>query len=366
MSTPEDLPPELQVDRLLGSEELAEAVENDHFRHLLDHVPIGIAISRLVEGRQSVVYANVMFESVIGHPFAEFEGEDWSFFDNFRHADDQSVALGEAIATGEDFLGTFRRDLADAKFVLVQAYVGLVETHDAAETCRILAVVDVTARERAQRDDYERQIRDKDMLLRELQHRVKNNLQLITALIRLEARTVVPHESGALSRLASRIESLALLYQILSAEKFGTEIDLGSYLSQIGAAVVRTHTLPGVELKMNVIYAPASINVAMPVGLLVNEMMTNAFKYAFAGRDGGAVTLECRYEADGHFQIVIADDGVGMRPGAVWPERGKLGALILQTLRENTAQMSFEIDSAPGTGTRMTLFFVHRSAAKIH
>jgi two-component sensor histidine kinase len=366
MSTPDDSPPEMQVDRLLGSEELAEAVENDHFRHLLDHVPIGIAISRLIKGQQQVIYAKAMFESVIGHPLAEFEGQDWSFFDNFRHEDDESVTLGEAIPKCEDFLGTFRRDLADSKFILVQASVGLVETHDAAEICRILAVVDVTARERAQRDDYERQIRDKDMLLRELQHRVKNNLQLITALIRLESRTVVPHESSALSRLASRIESLALLYQILSAEKFGPEIDLGSYLSQIGSAVVRTHTLPGVELKMNVIYAPASINVAMPVGLLVNEMMTNAFKYAFAGRDGGAVTLECRYEADGRFQIMIADDGVGMPEGVAWPQRGKLGALILQTLRENTEQMSFEIDTAPGRGTRMTLQFVHRLAAKIH
>lgn len=365
MSSPDDPSSQIQVGELLGSQELVEAVENDRFRHLLDHVPIGLAISRLIDGRQTIVYANEMFESVTGHAFAEFDGRDWSFFDTFRHEDDETLLLGQAVGDGEDFLGTFRRELSESKFILVQAYVGLVETHDALETCRILAVIDVTAHERTQREDYERQIRDKDMLLRELQHRVKNNLQLITALIRLEARTVLPQEAGALSRLASRIEALALLYQILSAEKFGPEIDLGSYVSQIGSAIVRTHTLPGVELKMNVIYAPASINVAMPVGLLVNEMMTNAFKYAFSGREGGAVTLQCRYE-DGLFHVVIADDGVGMPAGTIWPARGKLGALILQTLRENTQQMSFEIETAPGKGTRMTLSFVHRLAAKIH
>jgi two-component sensor histidine kinase len=366
MSTPDDSPSETQVERLLGSEELVEAVENDRFRHLLDHVPIGIAISRQVGRRERIIYANAMFENVIAHPLSEFEGMDWSFLDGFRHEDDETQTLGAAVAVGEDFVGTFRRDIADGRHILLQAHVGLVEAHDGLAACRILAVVDVTARERAQRDEFERQIRDKDMLLRELQHRVKNNLQLITALIRLEARTVLPQESGALSRLASRIESLALLYQILSAEKFGPEIDLGSYLSQIGSAVVRTHTLPGVELKMNVIYAPASINVAMPVGLLVNEMMTNAFKYAFAGRDGGAVMLECHHDEDGRFQIVVADDGVGMASHTVWPERGKLGALILQTLRENTEQMSFEIETAPGRGTRMILSFTHRVATKVH
>jgi PAS domain S-box-containing protein len=363
---PDDSQQDLDVEHLLGSEELVEAVENDRFRQLLDHVPIGIAISRLLEGRERVVYVNAMFERVVGHRLAEFEDMGWSFLDGFQHEDDETLTLCAAIAAGEDFVGTFRRDLGDGPHILLQAYVGLVETHDGLETCRILAVVDVTAREKAQRDDFERQIRDKDMLLRELQHRVKNNLQLITALIRLEARTVLPQEAGALSRLASRIESLALLYQILSAEKFGPEIDLGSYLSQIGSAVVRTHTLPGVELKMNVIYAPASINVAMPVGLLVNEMMTNAFKYAFAGREGGAVTLECQHEADGRFRVVIADDGIGMAPDATWPERGKLGALILQTLRENTERMSFEIKTAPGQGTRMVLSFVHRVATKVH
>jgi two-component sensor histidine kinase len=357
----------LPIEELLASDEIAEAIENDDCRRLLDCLPVGIAIARRNGVRERIVYANPQFERIIGEPLASFGGTDWSHFDLFRHEDAPTLTLGAAVRDGEDFLGTFRFERTDAKFTLVQAYVGQVGDSEATESYRILAIIDVTDRERAQRDDLERRIRDKDMLLRELQHRVKNNLQLITALIRLEARTVRADESGVLARLAGRIESLALLYQTLSSEKFGSEIDLGSYLSQIASAVVRTHTLPGIELELKVIYAPASINVAMPVGLLVNEMLTNAFKYAFTGRDRGTVAIECRYDPDkGLFDLCVADDGNGMPPGTVWPESGKLAALIMQTLRENTAGLTFEVKSVPGDGTRIKIAFLHHVAGKAH
>jgi PAS domain S-box-containing protein len=359
--------PEPPIEQLLASDELAEAIENDDYRRLLDCMPVGIAIARGDGGPERIVYANPKFSNIVGSPLAEFGGADWSQFDVFRHEDVPTLNLGAAVREGDDFLGTFRLDRPDGAFTLVQAYVGHIDPQDGSDIHRILAIVDVTDRERAQRDDAERRIRDKDLLLRELQHRVKNNLQLITALIRLEARTVRPDESGILARLAGRIESLALLYQTLSSDKFGTELDLGSYLSQIASAVVRTHTLPGIELEMKVIYAPASINVAMPVGLLVNEMLTNAFKYAFTGRERGTVTIECRYEAEtGLFEICVADDGNGMPDGIVWPERGKLAALIMQTLRENTGGLTFEVKSRPQEGTRIEIAFLHQLATQMH
>src|SRR4030095_10150019 len=83
------------------------------------------------------------------------------------------------------------------------------------------------------REELEKQLRDKDVLLREIQHRVKNNLQMITALIRLEARNaLVRSDNVPFDRLAGRVESLQLLYKSLSEDDHGLEIDLGTYLSQ--------------------------------------------------------------------------------------------------------------------------------------
>jgi two-component sensor histidine kinase len=100
----------------------------------------------------------------------------------------------------------------------------------------------------------------------------------------------------------------------------------------------------------------------MPTGLLVNELLANAFKYAFEGRETGTISLECLREDDERYRIIFADNGVGFARGTTWPTPGKLGALILQTLRENTRELSFRLMSEPGEGARMTIEFLSRPA----
>ncbi|UPJ63673.1 sensor histidine kinase [Bradyrhizobium sp. 191] len=111
---------------------------------------------------------------------------------------------------------------------------------------------------------------------------MKNNLQLIVALIRLEARNERRGEKVNLQTLAGRIESLHLLYQALSSDGAGDEVDLGHYLSQIAAAVMNTCAVEGIRLDQNTDYAPVSVNTALSVGLVANELLTNSFKHAVA------------------------------------------------------------------------------------
>jgi PAS domain S-box-containing protein len=349
-----------QVGDLLSSREMARAVETEEFKRFLDHVPIAIVISWQVNGQQRIVYANLAFENLTGQSATEVEGKTWSILDSFSHEDDAAVTLGKAVETGEDFLGTFRSEL-DGKQALAQAYASQIEGEDGRETYRIAALVDVADRERAQRDEFEKQIRDKDLLLKELQHRVKNNLQLVTALIRLESRAAQRGDRVDLERLAGRVDTLALLYQALSTDHWGPLVDLGPYLSEIASASLRAHGTSGIELDLKMGYCPVSINVAMPVGLLVNELLTNTFKYAFDGRNTGIISIECHCDED-RYRIVFADDGVGFTKDATWPTPGKLGALILQTLRENTRQLNFEVVSRPDDGARIIIDFVYRPA----
>jgi two-component sensor histidine kinase len=195
-----------------------------------------------------------------------------------------------------------------------------------------------------------------------LQHRVKNNLQLIVALIRLEARNERRGEKVNLQTLAGRIESLHLLYQALSNDGARDEIDLGHYLSQIAAAVMNTCAVEGIRLEQKMDYAPVSVNTALSVGLVVNEVLTNSFKYAFDGRAQGVITIECLRRSDDRHRVVIADDGVGLPEGVTWPVPGKIGALIVQTLREN-AKTDFDVESVAGRGVRVTMN-VDRMAAR--
>ena len=252
---------------------------------------------------------------------------------------------------GEEFLGSFQAEFP--KPVVVEAFSGLIENEDGSENYRIAALIDVTNRARAEREEYARQIRDKDILLKELQHRVKNNLQLIVALIRLEARNETRGEKIDLQTLAGRLESLHLLYQALSTEAAGDEIDLGHYLSQIAAAVMNTCAVDGIRLDQRMDHAPVSVNTALSVGLVVNELLTNSFKHAFSDRGPGVITVECRRDQD-RYRIVIADDGAGLPQGVTWPVPGKIGALIVQTLRENS-KTDFNVETAPDKGVRVTM-----------
>jgi two-component sensor histidine kinase len=354
MSADDGVPSSQQVGQILGSSKLASALESDRYKHLLDHVPVAVAISRGTSDQQHIVYVNKAFEILMSLAAADVEGQSWTCLDGFGHEESASRTLGEAIRDGEDFIGVFRPSVPLDRLVIVQAYASVIEGDDGVENFRIAALVDVGGRERAQIEQFESQIRDRDMLMRELQHRVKNNLQLITALIRLEARSAKEGETVALARLASRIDALTVLYRTLSSEDAPAEIDLGQYLSDVATSVMQVSAADNIRIDIDTGYCPLSINVAMPAGLLVNEMLTNALKYAFVGRSGGQLKLTCRQDG-GRVTILVSDDGVGLNEHQEWPSPRKLGALILQTLKENAGNVVFRAESIRGQGTWFTL-----------
>jgi PAS domain S-box-containing protein len=228
-----------QINDLFGSEELTKAVETEEFKRFLDYIPIAIVVSKFIRGDQRICYANREFETLTGQANKDCAGRDWSLLAAFKDENDSGATLETAVLKGgEEFLGTFRTE--QPRTLVVEAFSGLIENEDGTENYRMAALIDITDRTRVEREEYARRIRDKDILLKELQHRVKNNLQLIVALIRLEGRNERRGEKVNLQTLAGRIESLHLLYQALSTDASADEIDLGHYLSQIASGVMNT------------------------------------------------------------------------------------------------------------------------------
>jgi PAS domain S-box-containing protein len=349
-----------QVEDLLDTPDLAHALESDRFKQFLDHVPVAIAVSEL-RAPECVVYANLEFERLSGMGSAEIVGRGWESLPGRGHAEGDARSLGEAVAGEEEYVGVFQIECAGGART-VDAWSNRIEDEDGTPRFRLVALAEAGPRSEAHREELERLIEEKDVLLRELQHRVKNNLQMITALIRLEARNLPDDSTGSrFDRLAGRIEALALLYRSLSDDIDAESIDLGVYLSEIASAVMRAHAPEGIRLDLKVDTWPVSVNVAMPTGLVVNELLTNALKHAFVGRDGGTITLHSLVEAGG-CRVLVADDGVGLGAGEAWPKPGKLGAMIVQSLRQN-AKARLDVDSAPNRGVKVTIFFDRADAA---
>jgi len=348
-----------QVERLLDTQDLAGALESNRFKQFLDQVPVAIAVSEL-HSSEHIVYANLEFERLSGQPASVMVGRLWTDLPGRAEAQGDARELGAAIANDQDFLGTFTIARNGAE-VGVNAWSNIIEDEKGRPIFRLVALVE-TGRAGHDEEELQERIREKDTLLRELQHRVKNNLQMITALIRLESRNL-PDDmvSERFDRLAGRVEALALLYRSLSEEGHAQVIDLGVYLSQIASAVMGAHAVEGIRLDLKVDTWPVSINVAMPAGLAVNELLTNALKHAFTGREGGTITLHSLVDDLG-CEVVVADDGNGLPHGSRWPQTGKLGALIVESLREN-ANAQIKVESRPGGGVRVTMFFARVDAA---
>ncbi len=348
-----------RVDELMATTDLANALGSDRFKQFLDHVPVAIAVSEL-HPPEIITYANIEFARLTGLAVTEIEGKGWRTLPGIAAAADDERLLRDAIENDADYIGEFRID-RDTGIINVDVWSNTIEDDGGKPIYRLVALGSV-ASEVDPEHDAKAALRAKDHALRELQHRVKNNLQMITALIRLEARNVPDDETGErFDRLAGRVNALATLYDALSHDNADDTVDLGIYLSQIASAVMQAHAVEGIRLDMTIDSWPVSVDVAMPTGLVVNEVLVNALKHAFAGREGGTITLHSLIDDLG-CHITIADDGVGLPDDRTWPERGKLSAIIVQSLRQN-ASAGIKVDSAPGKGTKVVISFKRAAAA---
>jgi two-component sensor histidine kinase len=347
-----------QIEALLETPNLADALESKRFKQFLDHVPFAVAVSEL-HPSERLTYANLEFERLTGTSGATVQGRPWNALPISVASAADGTDLGAALLSSDDYLGTFSVGAGET-IIVVDAWSSTIEDEDGVALFRLVALAETTARG-GQQEELTRQIQERDVQLRELQHRVKNNLQMITALIRLEAKNQPADDSAArFSKLAGRIESLALLYRSLSDEAKPDSIDLGVYVSQIASAVMAAHAVEGIHLNLQVDTWPVSLDVAMPTGLVINELLTNALKHAFVGRAGGTISLNSLVDDTG-CRITISDDGVGMDPDLTWPKPGKLSALIVQSLRQN-AHASVSMSSSPDLGTRVEIFFARKAA----
>jgi two-component sensor histidine kinase len=346
-------------EQVLETPDLASALESGRFKQFLDHMPLAVIVSELAPD-ESITYANLGVERLIGAQAGDLLGKTWDVVPGVAEGAD-GTPLSKAITTTDDYLGVFRIGEADAA-VLVDAWSNVILNEAEVPAYRLVALATVGDRATADQETLEQQVQAKDMLLRELQHRVKNNLQMITALIRLEARNLRGNPAKEpFDRLAGRIDSLSLLYRAMAESPVDDSIDLGVYLSQIASSVMQAHAVEGIRLDLKVDAWPVSINVAMPTGLVVNELLTNSLKHAFTGLDGGTITLHSLVTETG-CNVIVGDDGMGLPAGTEWPVPGKMTALIVQSLKQN-AGARLSIKSEPGGGMMATISFSRADAA---
>ncbi len=199
---------------------------------------------------------------------------------------------------------------------------------------------------------------EKIALLKEIHHRVKNNLQIITSLLNLQARQVQsPTALAALQDTQGRIRSMALLHESLYLKGHLGWVDGAAYLTQLCAYLSGSFglmTSGRVRLHHDLMPVALTFDQAVPCGLIVNELVSNAFKHAFPGERGGEIRVELHAETDGCLALAVIDDGVGLPPGL---DLGHSDTLGLQLVVGLAQQLGATIGTQTDAGTRFQLTF---------
>ena len=351
-------PPNAPIDAAI----IVDVLEGDRFKQFLDHIPVAVAVSEL-QPSEIVTYSNLEFQRLTGLSAPEIDGKSWQALPGIASAKGDERLLRNAVQDDSEYIGTFTIT-REVGAINVDVWSNTIE-NDVGEPIYRLVAMAFAPVPSAGDSVQSKALDSKDIQLKELQHRVKNNLQMINSLIRMEARSLPNNVSAeSFSRLAGRIHALAVLYEALSHDRSDDTVDLGAYLGQIASSVMQAHGVEGIRLDTKIDTWPVSINVAMPAGLVVNEVLTNSLKHAFKGREGGVIKLHSLIDEEG-CHITIADDGVGIQDGAIWPKSGKLSAIIIQSLKQN-AKAKVSVASSPTKGFAVTISFARPAPTTVN
>lgn len=199
-------------------------------------------------------------------------------------------------------------------------------------------------------------LREKDILLKEIHHRVKNNMQIISGMLALNEKVTRDESARALFRDShSRVASMALIHEHLYSSASLSCLDFARYLEEL-LQNLKTALLPEggeVGIRLHADSAEMVIDTALPCGLLVNELVTNALKHAFPGRRAGNVEVTFRKQEGGFYELAVSDDGVGLPPGSDISSMPSLGMRMVTILAQQLgAQM--RVGRAGGTSFAFT------------
>jgi two-component sensor histidine kinase len=211
--------------------------------------------------------------------------------------------------------------------------------------------IDITENKRME-DSLVASLREKEMLLQELNHRVNNNLQLISSLLTLQGKfTQDPSALTVLAECKNRIKSIALVHERLYLTKGFSSINIGEYISELARNIFDSlaDKSAGISLRVDVENVPLNIERAITCGLIINELVSNSLKYAFAGRSSGEITISLRKAGENVVELVCGDNGVGMPKTMDLRTHKSLGLLLIHTMAEKQLEARVQVTCDPGT-----------------
>jgi len=346
-----------QVDLARHRSALDETLRQ--YRFLADITPQIVFTSR-ADGY--VDYANEQWFSYSGLTLEQTKGDGWA---NALHPDDLAPCAGRwrhSLQTGEPYEVENRykhaKDsayrwhltralpLRDEGGQIIKWFGTITDIHQQkTEKERLEAEVE------RRTEELSRLLAEKETLLKEIHHRVKNNLQVVSSMLRIQESTLRDEEAkAALKESQRRVLSMALIHERLYSGQNLHQVDFAEYAKTLVHELFKSYADSDnrVTSRMEVSRVWINIEQAIPSGLILNELVTNALKYAYPTGQSGEIRVGLKESLPGHATLTVSDQGIGLPEGLDWRRSKSMGLPIVHTLAKQIGA-SVTVTSRPGT-----------------
>lgn len=231
----------------------------------------------------------------------------------------------------------------------------VIERSPDGKSLRMMGIyTDITDRKTIE-EQVRNSLNEKEVLLKEIHHRVKNNMQIISSLLNLQAAKIKnPETLTVFTESQNRVKSMALVHEKLYRSKDLAGINCREYIESLATSLFRSYCIGTVNLIVDVENVQLDINTAIPCGLIINELVTNSLKYAFPGGRSGVIGVRMNNRPDSGMCILeVEDDGIGFPADVDYTQMESLGMLLVNSL---TTQLNggIELDTSHGTLFRIS------------
>lgn len=339
-------------DRKIAEEALRQSEEK--YRTILDNIEDGYFETDLPG---NFTFVNPALERILDYPEDELLGMNNRDYMNEQNAKKVYNAFSEVYETGESKKGfDWKLIRKDGRHIIVEASVNLIKDTNGEPKGFRGIIRDITDRKKKE-EKIKNSLREKEVLLGEIHHRVKNNLAVISGLLFLQAeKTETEAGRNLLQQSQGRINSMAIVHELLYENHNFSSIDPSKYIKQLITHISSNMSVRDKNISTEIMTDEMQLdmNIAIPCALIINELLTNAYKYAFEDKEQGNIRVDI-FREDDHNIMKIADDGVGI-PDAFIHGNGEEG-LGMNLVRILTQQLQGELSISNTSGTEITIVF---------
>ncbi len=296
-------------------------------------------------------YYNPAYYRILGYEPGEFPalGSSWR---SMVDPEDRDRAVAENLACiegGREYLETeFRMRTKDGRQRWIFSRGKVISRDASGLALRMVGThVDITERKNIE-EELKKSLEEKEILLREVHHRVKNNLSIISSLLNLQSSMLKTPEQAleAFRNSRERIQAMSLVHEELYKSRDYSRINMDQYIGRLLDQLTLAYGQDrGITLTRRIENVELDVSTSIPCGLILNELITNAYKYAFPGSRTGTIRIQLSILQDGSAEMSVSDDGVGLPEGIDFENTDSLGLTLVRLLVEQlrgTLSMSAE------------------------